>query len=105
MVAGLQRGLADGLAVEERAVGTPHVDEAVASFDLAKLRVAPRHLGIMEPDRVAGVPTQTEHRTAELELFALVGASDYDHTRHGTPSVKSLSPVSRFEGGITGRES
>src|SRR5438132_4887156 len=78
--------------------------EAVSVVNLPKLSVPSINLGVVEPEHVAGVSTQTERLTGELELFALVGALDHDQTRHGTPRVR-LSPVSRWQRGLTGYES
>ena len=55
LIARLQQHVADGLVVDEGAVGAAAVEEAIALGRADKLGVAARHFGIVQPDAIGAV--------------------------------------------------
>src|SRR5262249_4814050 len=89
LVARLEDDVLDRLVVDEGAVGAADVEEAVAAaIDLTELGVPPRDFGVVQADRVAGLPAGGEDGAHQVELLALVGAFDHNQTRHDSPRLR-----------------
>ena len=74
LVAGLEQGVLDRLAVDEGAVGAAAVVDAVAAAvqGQAELGVPAGNLGVVQADGVGGVAADAEDRPGQVELLALV---------------------------------
>src|SRR5207244_11777126 len=72
LVAGLEDGVMDRLAVDVDAVGAIAVEEPIAGAveAEAELGVAARDFGLVAPACVAGVAADPHHRAGQLELPA-----------------------------------
>ncbi len=94
LVARLQAGLLDGLAVDVSTVGRADVDDAVAVAVASDLRMSARDLVVVEPDRVRRVAAEPGRAVGELEPLPLVGPLDDEQRGHARPP----SPSSRGPG-------
>jgi hypothetical protein len=81
-VAGFERGLIDGLVVDERSVGRAQVEDSKPALVEPELGMAAGDLGIVEPNGVRVVPAQSDGTECELEPFALVGPLDHHQGGH-----------------------
>ena len=81
-IAGVQGGLVDGLAVDERAVRRAQIDDPIPVPVEPELGVAAGNLGVVEPYGVRAVPAQGHGTGHELEPLTLVGPLDDEQGGH-----------------------
>ncbi len=82
VVAWLEQDVADGLVVDEGAVGAADVAEAEAVRGADEFRVLPRGFGIGEADLAGRIAAGRKYVGGERELSALIGPLDDDQAWH-----------------------
>src|SRR6185437_1640486 len=101
LIARMQQHIADGLIVDEGAVGAAAIDDAIAVGGAHELGMAARHFGVLQLDAIGAIASSADMLAGQLELLAFIHTLDDDQPRQSVPPFyNGCGPRRLIFGGI-----
>ncbi len=85
LIARLQQHVADGLVVDEGAVGAAAINDAIALGRAHELGMAARYLGVLQLDTIGAIASRADVLASQIELLAFIHAFDDNQPRQDAP--------------------